>query len=51
MLNCFTAAFAVFNGGHLEYIDYDTKDKTFDKMVAAAYQVRMDVYSEGCYAM
>ena len=29
----------VFNGGRLEYIDYDTKDVTFDKMVPAAYQV------------
>ncbi|XP_065176064.1 uncharacterized protein LOC135805873 isoform X1 [Sycon ciliatum] len=29
----------IFNGGRLEYIDYDTKDVTFDKMVPAAYQI------------
>ncbi|XP_013403378.1 uncharacterized protein LOC106168754 [Lingula anatina] len=29
----------VFRSGRLEYIDYDTKDFTFNKMVPAAYQV------------
>lgn len=31
--------FVVFQGGKLTYIDYDTKDVTFNKMVPAAYQV------------
>jgi hypothetical protein len=29
----------VFQGGTLDYIDYDTKDKTFSKVVPLAYQV------------
>ncbi|XP_041360158.1 uncharacterized protein LOC121376378 isoform X2 [Gigantopelta aegis] len=29
----------VFRGGRLEYIDYDTKDVTFNKMAPAAYQI------------
>ncbi|CAH1773495.1 unnamed protein product [Owenia fusiformis] len=29
----------VFKSGQLEYIDYDTKDFTFTKMVPAAYQI------------
>ena len=29
----------VFQGGKLTYIDYDTKDYTFNKMVPTAYQV------------
>ncbi|XP_005110315.2 uncharacterized protein LOC101864487 [Aplysia californica] len=31
----------VYRGGHLEYIDQDTKDKTFDKLVPLAYQVML----------
>ncbi|XP_064605152.1 uncharacterized protein LOC135470257 isoform X3 [Liolophura sinensis] len=29
----------VFQAGRLDYIDYDSKDVTFDKMVPAAYQI------------
>ena len=36
---CISGLFVVFQGGKLTYIDYDTKDFTFNKMVPAAYQV------------
>ena len=35
----------VFQGSDLEYIDYDTKDKTFDKSVRLVYQVLSVLYN------
>ena len=35
----------VFQGSNLEYIDYDNKDKTFDKNVRLVYQVLSVLYN------
>lgn len=45
-LSClnFISLCKVFSAGQLMYIDFDTKNKTFDTVVPMAYQVRHQIF-------